>query len=120
MSKTNPISVSKKTTKSDLIRSLPKLSAKEVVEYARRGGVNISQAMVYTVRGRPIPTRGRGRPRKHFNTTPPTGSKFVSAEEIEREIAQLEGHAQMLRGLLTFFPGYSKASAYLTHFPNRR
>jgi len=55
----------KPMTKSDFIRSRPTLSAAEIVVDAAKHGHTISQAMVYTVRGRAIPTRGRGRPRKH-------------------------------------------------------
>jgi len=66
-------------TKSDFIRSRPTLSAAEIVVDAAKHGHNISQAMVYTVRGRAIPTRGRGRPRKHPLPVAATGTTSAVA-----------------------------------------
>jgi hypothetical protein len=57
-------------TKSEFIRKNPHLSAIEIHETAKRAGLDVSTATVYTVRGRDLknggaPARGRGRPRKH-------------------------------------------------------
>jgi hypothetical protein len=73
-------SFSKTPSKSDFIRSLPRsVTAGEVVAQAKKLGLTITTAMVYSVRARPIPTRGRGRPRKSESQATPAQSSNGAA-----------------------------------------
>jgi len=77
--RSSPAAAKPAMTKSDFIRAHPSKSAAEVVVEATKSGLHITPAMVYTIRGRPIPTRGRGRPRKNPGAAPVKSSSARTA-----------------------------------------
>lgn len=89
-------------TKSDYIRQHAELSAKQIVDQAKADGLSIAQAMVYTVRGRAIPTRGRGRPRTRFAPEDrldmtPRGERMLEAHERKQVTAALRAELRKCR-----------------------
>lgn len=67
--------------KSDFVRQYPDLSAQEVVLKGKENGITISPVLVYKVRGRPTPKRGKAN-----GTSGPTTKNGMSASDFVRSM----------------------------------